>query len=108
HEGGAEIGLAVNVGFLVAEEKKTGIGIELVPQVGDFVAVDETLSNIYGSWGLLDDSVIRSAVAFGPERTMEQDPTFAFRIVVDIALKALSPAINDPTTAVIAIDQLHR
>ena len=39
---------------------------------------------------------------------MEQDPAFAFRIVVDIAIKALSPAINDPTTAVLAIDQLHR
>jgi uncharacterized membrane protein len=39
---------------------------------------------------------------------MEQDPMFAFRIEVDIALKALSPAINDPTTAVLAIDQLHR
>ena len=33
---------------------------------------------------------------------------FAFRILVDIALKALSPAINDPTTAVLAIDQVHR
>ncbi len=39
---------------------------------------------------------------------MEQDPTFSFRIGVDIALKALSPAINDPTTAVLALDQLHR
>jgi len=39
---------------------------------------------------------------------LEQDPTFAFRIILDIALKALSPAINDPTTAVLAIDQLHR
>jgi uncharacterized membrane protein len=39
---------------------------------------------------------------------MDQDPTFAFRIVVDVALKALSPAINDPTTAVLAMDQLHR
>ena len=39
---------------------------------------------------------------------MEQDPTFSFRIIADIALKALSPAINDPTTAVLAIDQLHR
>jgi uncharacterized membrane protein len=39
---------------------------------------------------------------------LEQDPTFAYRIIIDIALKALSPAINDPTTAVIAIDQLHR
>jgi uncharacterized membrane protein len=48
------------------------------------------------------------AVIFGSERTIEQDPTFAFRIVADIALRALSPAINDPTTAVLAIDQLHR
>lgn len=38
---------------------------------------------------------------------MEQDPMFAFRIQVDIALKALSPTINDPTTAVLAIDQLN-
>jgi uncharacterized membrane protein len=52
--------------------------------------------------------MLRATVALGSERTMEQDPTFAFRIVVDIALKALSPAINDPTTGVLAIDQLHR
>jgi uncharacterized membrane protein len=38
---------------------------------------------------------------------MEQDPEFAFRIIVDIATKALSPAINDPTTAVLALDQIH-
>jgi uncharacterized membrane protein len=44
----------------------------------------------------------------GPERTLEQDPMFAFRIIVDIALKALSPAINDPTTGVLALDQVHR
>jgi uncharacterized membrane protein len=40
--------------------------------------------------------------------SLEQDPTFAFRMIVDIAIKALSPAINDPTTAVLAIDQLQR
>ena len=39
---------------------------------------------------------------------IEQDSTFAVRVIVDIAIKALSPAINDPTTAVVAIDQLHR
>jgi len=39
---------------------------------------------------------------------MEQDPMFTFRILVDIALKAHSPAINGPTTAVLAIDQAHR
>jgi uncharacterized membrane protein len=41
------------------------------------------------------------------ERTLEQDPMFAFRIIVDIANKGLSPAINDPTTGVLALDQLH-
>jgi uncharacterized membrane protein len=39
---------------------------------------------------------------------MEQDPLFSFRILADIGLKALSPAINDPTTGVLAIDQIHR
>jgi uncharacterized membrane protein len=79
-----------------------------VPQVGDFVAIDEPLFNLRGGAASLDDQALRANVAFGPERTMEQDPTFAYRIVVDLALKALSPAINDPTTAVLAIDQLHR
>ena len=44
----------------------------------------------------------------GAERTIEHDPTFAFRVIVDIAIKALSSAINDPTTAVLAIDQIKR
>jgi uncharacterized membrane protein len=56
----------------------------------------------------VDAERLRELAAFGTERTMEQDPMFAFRILVDIAAKALSPAINDPTTAVLAIDQLHR
>jgi uncharacterized membrane protein len=108
HQGTSEIVLAANVAELVAEAEKSGGVIEFVPQIGDFVATDEPLFNLYGSAGSLDERKLRSTVAFGPERTMEQDPTFAFRIIVDIALKALSAAINDPTTAVIAIDQLHR
>ena len=82
--------------------------IEFIPQVGDFVAADEPLFRLYGGAAGIDDRDLRASVAFGSERTLEQDPTFAFRILVDIAIKALSPAINDPTTAVLAIDQLHR
>ena len=41
------------------------------------------------------------------ERTSEQDPKYPIRLLVDIAIKALSPAINDPTTAVQAIDQIE-
>jgi uncharacterized membrane protein len=46
-------------------------------------------------------------VALGVERTIEDDPAFAVRIIVDIAVKALSAAINDPTTAVQALDHLE-
>ena len=108
HRGTSEIVLAVNVQALLAEADRASGVIEFVPQVGDFVGVDEPLFNLYGGASAIGDSVLRHTVAFGSERTLEQDPTFAFRIVVDIALRALSPAINDPTTAVLAIDQLHR
>ncbi|MFM0102047.1 DUF2254 domain-containing protein [Paraburkholderia rhynchosiae] len=106
--GKSRIVLAVNLERLVAKARRADIVIEFVPQVGDFVAVDEPLFYLYGNSAAIDDSRLRTLVAFGTERTMEQDPMFAFRILVDIALKALSAAINDPTTAVLAIDQLHR
>ncbi len=108
HEGRSQSVLAVEIDRLVAEARRRDGLVEVVPQVGDFVATDEPLFNLYGGAAAIDDGVLRKAVAFGPERTMEQDPMFSFRILVDIALKALSPAINDPTTAVLAIDQIHR
>ena len=108
HRGSSEIVLAVNTAALVTQAVRSDCLIEFVPQVGDFVAADEPLFRLYGGAGAVDDNTLRGTVAFGSERTMEQDPTFAFRILVDIALKALSKAINDPTTAVLVIDQLHR
>jgi uncharacterized membrane protein len=96
------------VATLVDEGKRADGLIEFVPQVGDFVGSGDPLFALYGGATKISDRELRATVAFGSERTMEQDPLFAFRILVDIALKALSPAINDPTTAVLAIDQLHR
>jgi uncharacterized membrane protein len=106
--GTSGIVLAVNLKMIAAAAEQSNGVIEFVPQVGDFLAADEPLFNLYGGARLLDEEMMRAAVAFGSERTLDQDPTFAFRIVVDMAIKALSPAINDPTTAVLAIDQLHR
>jgi uncharacterized membrane protein len=109
HEGRSGTVLAVNQEALVREAHASGSMIEFVPCVGDFVAVGEPLFRIYGGTpGASYSERLRAAVAIGAERTMEQDPTFGFRILCDIALKALSKAINDPTTAVLAIDQLHR
>jgi uncharacterized membrane protein len=53
----------------------------------------------------MDD--VRSAVGLGNERTLEQDAAFGMRQLVDIALRALSPGINDPSTAVQALDRIH-
>ena len=81
--------------------------IELVPEVGDFLAPDDPLFRVFGGDRPISEDALRGCVAIGDERTLEQDPRFAFRILVDIAIKALSPAINDPTTAVLALDQIH-
>ncbi len=108
HHGTSAIVLAVNLKALVAAARKADGVIEFAPHVGDFVAVGDPLFLLRGGAVAIDDRMLRGQVAFGPERTIEQDSTFAFRIIVDIAIKALSKAINDPTTAILAIDQLHR
>ena len=108
HAGGSEFVLAVALAALVREARQAGGVVECVPEVGDFIADDQPLLVLYGGAVGIHDAALRATVAFGAERTMEQDPLFSFRILVDIALKALSPAINDPTTAVLALDQIHR
>ncbi len=107
HQGRSATVLAVNTDDLIAEAQRSACIVEFVPRVGDFIATDEPLYRLYGN-GPFDETKLQGAVAVGPERTLEQDPLFAFRILLDIALKALSKAINDPTTATLAIDQLHR
>jgi uncharacterized membrane protein len=100
--------LAFDAEGLMALARRAECVIRVVPQVGEFVAVSTPLFHVYHDGGCtIAERTLHRAVAFGPERTMEQDPLFAFRILVDIAAKALSPAINDPTTAVVAIDQIH-
>ena len=99
--------LAFDLGGLVALAKRTDSTIELVPQVGDDVAAGDPLFRVVAPPGVVTAAELCQSVALGMERTVEQDPTFVFRILVDIANKGLSPAINDPTTAVLALDQIH-
>ena len=51
---------------------------------------------------------LRSTFDIGPTRTMQQDVEFGVIQIVDIALKAISPAVNDPSTAITCVDQLGR
>jgi uncharacterized membrane protein len=109
HGGSSAIVIAVNLPALLIAARKADAIIEVVPRVGDFVARDDPLFRLHGRGAAtLDPRLLHAQVALGRERTIEQDSTFAFRVIVDIALKALSAAINDPTTATLAIDQLQR
>ncbi|HWP55740.1 MAG TPA: DUF2254 domain-containing protein [Pyrinomonadaceae bacterium] len=99
--------LAFDLKGLVSLAERSNCLIELVPEVGQFIADGDPLFRIYQGGDRISDERLRDSVAVGLERTLDQDPMFAFRIIVDIASKALSPAINDPTTAVLAIDQIH-
>jgi uncharacterized membrane protein len=99
--------LAFDEKGLFALAQRADCVIEMVPQVGDHVAAGDPLFRIFLGGATLPAEAFCQSVAVGQERTLEQDATFAFRIMVDIASKALSPAINDPTTAVLALDQIH-
>jgi uncharacterized membrane protein len=67
--------------------------------IGDFVTAGSVLMEVHGAASETDLRRLRAMVSLGRERTIDQDPAFALRIMVDIAIRALSPAVNDPTTA---------
>ena len=99
--------LAFDIRGLLSLAQGADCVIELVPQVGDYVAAGDPLFRVFGGGAAPSAVGLCQSVAVGMERTVEQDPAFVFRILVDIASKGLSPAINDPTTAVLVLDQIH-
>jgi uncharacterized membrane protein len=100
---------AVNVNGLVAWASRCNGLVVMHAAIGDFVIGGQPLLTVYGAGRLSAraDRRLQRTVALGVERTLEDDPAFAVRIIVDIAVKALSAAINDPTTAVQALDHLE-
>jgi uncharacterized membrane protein len=97
---------AVNGPGLVRWAREHRCLVVLPHAVGDFVQTDGTLVVVHGDAPADAPAQLRGLIALGAERTIGQDPAFAVRIMVDMANKALSAAINDPTTAVQAIDHL--
>jgi uncharacterized membrane protein len=98
---------AIHADGLVRWAKRHDAEIVLRYPVGDFVSAGSTLIDVHGpSPGPDAEPELRGMIAIGEERTIEQDPAFAVRIMVDVAIRALSPAVNDPTTAVQVIDYL--
>jgi uncharacterized membrane protein len=83
-------------------------GLLLVPlAVGDVVMAGDALAVFRGGSHCIDESSVRSAIRLSRERTIEHNAPYALRLLVDIAIRALSPAVNDPSTAVSALDQIE-
>jgi uncharacterized membrane protein len=104
---------AVHPGTLLSHAARHEVCLRLRPRVGEHVVAGTTLAWI---WRAAQDDpapdprafsrVLDTGVRIGFERTFEQDAAFGIRQLVDVACKALSPAVNDPYTAVQAVDHL--
>lgn len=99
---------AIDLTGLVGWAREHDCLLVLQHRIGDFVPTGAALIDVHGGRAgtARDEQKLRGMVALGNERTIEQDPAFAIRVIVDVAAKALSAAINDPTTAVQVLNQL--
>jgi uncharacterized membrane protein len=92
--------------FEIGAQRRLVIGME--PKIGDYVLPGRPLASVWME-GELDDALadeIRRAFILGPDRAPEQDVEFGMIQISDVAIKALSPSVNDPTTAIRCIDRL--
>jgi uncharacterized membrane protein len=99
---------AIDAKGLVRWARKNDCLLVLPHVVGDFLPRGAAMIEVYGEAAKLAGAERRlhGMVALGVERTIAQDPAFAIRIMADVAVRALSAAVNDPTTAVQVLDHL--
>jgi len=95
---------------LVAQAKARRVKVHVLRRVGQFVPAGIPLLMVHRGERLSSEEVsdLRGTFDFGPSRTLQQDLEFGVLQIVDIALKAISPAVNDPSTAISCVDQLSR
>jgi len=97
----------VDILKLMRMAEQAGAVIEIKCAVGDTLLHDTLLIEVRGANAPLPERRLVASIRLSTQRSFEQDPKYALRLLVDLAIKALSPAINDPTTAVQAIDQIE-
>jgi uncharacterized membrane protein len=100
----------VDVAFLLGRAKSHGLRIVLERRVGQFVPAGAPILRAAEAGRVTPEreAQLLTAIDIGATRTMQQDVEFGVIQIVDIALRAISPAVNDPTTAINCIDQLAR
>ncbi len=95
---------AIDVPRIISAARDADAAVEIVIPFGETVQQHAPVAIVHGSADPSLDAAVLKAIRTGVERTFEQDPALALRVLADIALRALSPAINDPTTAVQVLD----
>ncbi|MFE4500156.1 DUF2254 domain-containing protein [Rhodococcus sp. NPDC056743] len=99
--------LAINLPRLERLASKWGVSVEVVPGIGEFVAQNAPLFEVRGTSMAIRPDSLMSCLIFGDTHSPVVGPAAAIQSIVDIALKALSPAINDPGRAVQALDHIE-
>lgn len=102
----AGVAALVDIAHLIRHGRRHEVVVEVLPAIGDFVPEGAPLLRIHGDYDG-DDDDFAEAVVLAPERIMRQDPGYGFRQLVDIAERALSPGINDPSSAVQCLDHIQ-
>ncbi|MCQ8774195.1 DUF2254 domain-containing protein [Streptomyces telluris] len=105
HAGRAGVLRDVHVARLVRVARRHGVVLRLIPRIGDFVVPGTPVLAVHGG-AAPPPRALRYTVSVGVERTFHQDLGFGLRQLSDIAQRALSPAVNDPTTAVQCLDRI--
>ena len=100
----------IDVDYLVSVARTLGVRVRAERRVGHFVPEGVPISRVSKGKRLTSEQAasLLAALDIGPTRTMQQDVEFGVIQIVDIALRALSPAVNDPSTAISCVDQLSR
>jgi uncharacterized membrane protein len=98
---------AVDRSALLRLARQTGSFVEVLPRIGQYVPAGMPMLRVHGGHTPPAPPQARRVLMLARQRTIDQDPAFALRILVDIAIRALSPAVNDPTTAVQVVDRIE-
>jgi uncharacterized membrane protein len=100
----------VDVESLLVLSKSAHVKVHGVRRVVQFVPAGTPLLMVNEGSRLSAEAAaeLRGAFDLGPSRTLQQDVEFGILQIVDIALKAISPAVNDPSTAINCVDHLSR
>jgi len=104
HRGPTGQVVAVELRRLLRAARRSGGRVELLVRVGDAVSRGTPVMQVHGP---VPTRGLETTVVVDVERSLRYDPLYALRLLVDVALRGLSPAVNDPTTAVRSLDEIE-